>query len=139
MAYKWESEEQRDQTLALGRALEGKKAWILHESLAIGPVKRFWDGETEKFVSPLNELEVEAPVIELETGHSFVAKPGSFAELEPKEVKAYVFLQQTLAQVIRTAARGAASAGLEISDVITLLRAALRAQLAALEIPEKHQ
>jgi len=123
--------------LAWGRDLEARKAWVLHETLAVGPVRKFWDGEAERYVSPVNDLEVKAPVLELETGHALVANPDAFLELTTAEFRMYAALQQGLAGLAAMAARGAASAGVDRVHGIALMRAALRAQLAALELPTK--
>ncbi len=120
---------------AWGRDLALREAWVIHEpSLTVGPVKKYWDGTTEKFSSPVNDLEVPAPVLELVTGHAFVARRrDDFVELDARALRFYEAIQSGLSGLIVVSGRNAAASGVPQDVGLALTVAALRAQLAAIE------
>ncbi len=120
---------------AWGRDLALREAWVIHEpSLTIGPVKKYWDGTTEMFSSPVNDLAVPSPVLELVTGHAFVAKrQDEFVELDARAIRFYEAIQAGLTGLIVVSGRNAAASGVPQDVGLALTVAALRAQLAAIE------
>lgn len=115
--------------------LIAKQLWVLHApTLTVGPARNFYDGVENKYRSTVNGQEVPAAVLELETGHGFVADPEKFVELDAPAVRFYVGIQQGLAGLVRVAATGAAGAGVGQEAGFALVVSALRAQLAALEV-----
>lgn len=111
-----------------------RRAWVLHtETLVVGPVKNFFDGEATKYKSTIDGVEVPAPVLELENGHGLRAVPELFIELAPADMRFYMALQQALRGVVELSAKSAAATGVEAQKGFALTISALRAQLVALE------
>lgn len=115
-----------------------KQAWVLHTpTLSVGAVRRFYDGEETKWRSTIDGNEVPSPVLELETGHGFIANPEVFVEMSAAELRLYVAIQQGLSTLVAVVARNASTQGVRPHAGFALLIAAFRAQLAALERPEE--
>ena len=113
-----------------------KQKWVLHvPTLAVGPAKKFYDGAENKWKSTIDGREVPAAVLELETGHGFVARIDSFHVLDNAQLRFYVAMQQGLAVLVGVAARNAGAQNVDPRAGFALTIAALRAQLAALEAP----
>lgn len=72
-----------------------------------------------EYVSPVNELPVDAPVLELDTGDSFIANAGEegrFVELDNDEHDFLVHTARTLSQaVLSISARAAAKLPRELA------------------------
>ncbi len=113
-----------------------RKAWVLHLStLAVGPVKFFYDGDATKYVSSIDGQEVPSPVLELESGHALTASdPTVFAELSAHDMRLYMALQMGLRGICELAVKNAKASGVTQDKAQTLLVAALQAQLTALQI-----
>lgn len=121
-------------TTVWGKDLEKREAWVIHEpTLAVGPVKKFWDGVDEIYVSPINGAACPGAVLELETGHSLVAVFEHFIELDENAIRFYAAIQQGLAGLIVVSARNASASGVTQDVGIALTVAAFRTQLAAIE------
>lgn len=117
-------------------ALLEKQAWVLHvPTMSVGPAKKFYDGAESRWRSTIDGQEVPAPVLELETGHGFVARMDSFHVLDAAQLRFYVAIQQGLAGLVGVAARNAGAQGVDPRAGFALVISALRAQLAALEAP----
>jgi hypothetical protein len=111
---------------AWGADLVARGVTVLHKrTLVVGKVVKYYDGETERSGNCF------APVVELEEGHTFVAQPEKFVELDAQAVRFYSGIVQGLAAIVKVAARTAPTLG--SARGIDLTVAALRAQLAALE------
>jgi hypothetical protein len=127
-----------DALKAWATKLVEKKQWVLHvPTLTVGPVKAFFDGTESRWKSTIDGGEVPAPVLELETGHGFVARESAFHVLDAAQLRFYIAIQQGLAQLVGVAARGAAGEGVDPRAGFALVISALRAQLIALEGPTK--
>lgn len=120
------------------KKLEADGATVIHpETLAVGKVKKFWDGAAEKWTSPIDGRPVEAPVIELENGHGLVARSEeAFVVLPPGAEAYYDSLQKGLAGFVSGAAHAAGSHAppIDLEVAIVLVVSAMRAQINRLSV-----
>jgi hypothetical protein len=110
-------------------------AYVFHiPTGTVGKAKKFWDGVTERWLSPLNNRAVEVAVLELEDGNAFMAtNPDDWTALTNAEVRYFNALQQGLGGLIQVAARNASSQGIPLEAGLSITVSVLRTQLAALE------
>lgn len=63
-----------------------RQATVMHlPTGTIGRVQKLFDGQGQLYVSPVNQTPVKSPVLELDSGSSFVAEPGQFIEFNDRE------------------------------------------------------
>ncbi len=114
---------------AWGKDLEDRRAHVLHLGGAlVGRVKKFYDGDKEK------KGDCYAPVLELEEGHSFIATPEHFVELDRTALSFYEGLMIGTRALVEMAARGAPSLGMEKGLALTI--AVFRTQLRQLQVED---
>ncbi len=107
---------------------------LLHApTLSYGRVKRLWDGKTARWTSTVDGSPVQGAVVELDTGHGFLAIEKNFVVMTKEEESFVSTFQQGLSALIAVAVQGAASAGVPPENGVALLVAGLRSQLSALE------
>ncbi len=88
-----------------------------------------------EYVSPANGRPVDAEVLVMESGHSYVAQlEGDFVPLTDAEAAFYERTADTLSMVVRGMVHGARRTCASPRTAAVLLAAALRAQAAALEV-----
>ena len=122
------------ETKAWAEDLIARKAWMFHvETYAVGQASKFYDGVTEKRISPINGVPVQAEILELDTGHALLANPEKWMELTAAELKFFLALQEGFNGLITIAAKNARDSGVELEKGLAMLIAIFRAQLAALE------
>jgi hypothetical protein len=117
-----------DDKLGWAKALVDRKAWVLHLGTdTIGRASKLYDGRGELYVSPVNNVPVSAPVLELDTGASHVADPSTFTELSESHVK---FLAKVFAELdVAVKVVHAGTAGLvQPPTALMLMAAAFRSQ-----------
>lgn len=116
-------------------SLIARQAWVFHvETYAVGQAMKFYDGETDRYRSKANDVEVRGPVLELTSGHALMAVPEKWMELTKAEIRYFEALQEGFNGLIVVAARNAQDSGVELEKGLAMLTAILRAQLAALEM-----
>ena len=107
---------------------------VFHQpTMVVGVLGKFHD-EADPWVSKVNRLPVLAEVVEVD-GHGLRAIPESFVELSPEDVRFFAAFQQGLSALVTISASAAAKSGVGSENGMALLVGALRAQLAALEVP----
>lgn len=116
------------------RDAAARKAVLFHPgTFVVGMAKRAWSGEGDDCrADPAGNL-VRAPVLELEQGHAFLARPDSFVELEATEAGFFEAATGALTGLVVGMADLARARGVPEPTAVVLIVAALRAQLAALD------
>jgi hypothetical protein len=114
-----------------GLDLEAKKAWVFHvPTRVIGRVSKFYRlGQT----TDPDGKSVQAPVIALEQGHTFVAHPQNFTLLSEADAKFYGGTQQVLREAMKQLVRMGTDMGVELPMIVMLIASALQAQLQAIK------
>ena len=107
-------------------------AWVLHlPSGTVGEVEALHEPGTVR--SSVNNELIEAPVLALVGGHTFVAKPDNFAVLDRREVLGFENVAHAVATAIGHESRHMAAMGISSEKGILLIVSALRQQAQALE------
>jgi hypothetical protein len=126
--------------LEWARHLVERGAVVMHlPTNVIGKAVRLHDAEHPYQPEP-ERRPVTAPVLELEPGHTFVAKADAFIELTPREARLYEHVRLALHQSMIESMRVAAAMQIQPRTAITVVVSALRTQGAMLEAggrPEK--
>ena len=124
-----------EELLERGKRLAATKQWVFDVGAGvIGPVEEFFDGSEQVFVSPVNEQPVDAPVVKLATGHTFLLREETPIEIADREVKTYVALIQMLSDFVSASAAKASEEKVPPETFVLLLTASLKAQLHALQL-----
>jgi hypothetical protein len=114
-----------------GLELEAKKAWVFHlPTRTVGRVSKFYAmGEA---LDP-DKKPVQAQVIALEQGHTFVAHPQNFTEMSQADAKFFGGTQEVFKEAMKQLVRMGTDMGVELPMIVTLIVSVLQAQLLALK------
>jgi hypothetical protein len=109
-------------------------ALVMHiETRTVGKVVELFDGEGKKYTPPGQDRATLAPVIGMENGNTFVAKPGNFIELGNAERLFFAEAQAKLADCLADIAMTGGKIGVMAQTGALMLATVLRAQLRELE------
>jgi hypothetical protein len=123
-----------NEDLDWAKALADERAWVLHlETRTVGRVEALYDGEGNRYTPPGQARALRDAVLKLEGGHTFLAKPGSFARFEAAEAQLYVAAVEAVREAVAGMARLGTASGVKQTTGLLLIAAALRAQLRELE------
>lgn len=108
-----------------------RQPFLLHAGLGVaGRLKKRWHPDT--YVPEGAEVALSEPVVELETGHALLARPGALRPLSLAEERVYEALEQELRALVTGAGITLAQAGVMPGHALQLITTALRSQLRAL-------
>jgi hypothetical protein len=108
-----------------------RQPFLLHAGLGVaGRLKTRWHPDT--YVPEGQSVALPEPVVELESGHALLARPGAFRTLSPREEAVYLALEQELRTLVTGAAIELAKAGVLPGAALQLVATGLRSQLRAL-------
>ena len=115
------------------RVAKGSK--MIHAGTrSVGKAIRYWSGaEGDRWTSSINGIPVDAPILELDTGHGLIAARCSWVELGPAEARFVDALRAGVSGVVQVAARTARASGVDLDTGLVLLLAVLEDQVAALK------
>ena len=119
-----------------GADLAKRQAWLLHTAtLAVGAVVRFYSGASGDRFKGGDDVDVEAPVLVLSTGHSFVMREReAFVELDDTHAAIYTDTVDALRRtIVESCDRAATLLAGRHEHPLPLILAALHMQIRMLE------
>ena len=105
--------------------------FLLHAGMGVaGRLKKRW--HPDEYVPEGATTALSEPVVELESGHALLARPGAWRTLSPVEERVYEALEQELRTLVTGAGITLAKAGVLPGHALQIVTCAFRAQLRAL-------
>jgi hypothetical protein len=122
--------------MAWAESLASRHAWVMHTPTeTISQIEAFH--EKGKFISKVNNMPVQAPVMELASGDAFIAAQDNFVELTENEAGFYNFAQRAVNDVLADLVKKCAVAKIPAQTSIVLIASVLRTQIASLHKQEE--
>ena len=108
--------------------------YVIHEPTGtVGRATKLWTGVPgDRWRSPANDRDVEAPVLQLDTGDAFLLKEDAFTPLTRKESDLFEKMQGALTSAMTVGGHLAAAAQIPLEQFVRLGVAALKIQQRAL-------
>lgn len=96
-----------EDSMKWAKELQNRNAVVMHRTtFAVGRIARVWSGaEGDQYIPPKGTRPVDAFVIELDSGHSFLdASEETMVELDEKSAHLYTFFSEMVKSAVRAAA-----------------------------------